>query len=77
MSNDEILQAKLPLLDRILIHFGVAPCRDRNITEAHNTGGALLESNQWYYPHVKMKYDDVYGTWVKEYDEESLTLRES
>lgn len=31
MSNDEILQAKLLLLDRILIHFGVAPCQDRKL----------------------------------------------
>lgn len=57
LGKDVILQAKLPLLDRILIHFGIVTYRARNIAEAHKAGGTLPEFIQWCYPHVKMRCD--------------------
>lgn len=61
LSKDAILEAKLPLLDRIIIHFGIVTYRARNIAEAHKAGGTLPETIQWCYPHVKMRYESIFG----------------
>nr|DAQ82319.1 MAG TPA: hypothetical protein [Caudoviricetes sp.] len=71
-SKDEILEAKIPFIDRMLLYVGVVTYRARNITEAHKAGGCLPEYLQWCYPYTKIRvtsYDAVVyrlkpGKWV-------------